>query len=106
MDLVNGYPLKSNPLEAFGAEYMMVVFPTALLPQGAEVDGRGGVEDILSEALEREASGIVLGGALGIEYTYIDLLLYDGESSRKLVRKAMAGTFAAATFRLLPFVER
>jgi hypothetical protein len=106
MGLVNGYPLGANPLEAFGAEYMMVAFPTTVLPRGAEVDRRGTLEDLIAESLQAEASGAVLGGALGIEYTYIDLLLCDGESSRRLVRRALAGTSVAGSFRLLPFVER
>jgi hypothetical protein len=106
IDLVRSYPLATNPLEAFGAEYMMLAFPTSLLPRGVEVDHRGLLEDALSAALVAEASGTVLGGALGTKYTYIDLLLYDAENSRRLVRKVMAGTYTAATFRLLPFVDR
>ena len=87
-----------NPLAGTGADYVYITFDIAVLPKGDEANARGEIEDALTAALEPEASGQVLGGAMGRRHAYIDLLLFDGTNSINLVlntlrkRKLPAGT--------------
>ena len=41
--------------------------------------------------LEESSGGRCLGGAFGIEHSYVDLLLIDGENSRQTVIDTLAG---------------
>ncbi len=81
--------LPSDPLAQLGAELAYFTFDSAAFPEGAEVKARGEVEDALDEALQTQASGRVLGGAFGTEHAYIDLLLFDGEDSRRIVETTL-----------------
>jgi hypothetical protein len=71
------------------ADLVYVAFPSSHLPSGAEVNTRSAIEDALESALEAESSGQLLGGALGIDHAYIDLLLFDGESSLMIVKDVL-----------------
>jgi hypothetical protein len=75
----------ADPLKDTGADYVYVAFDMGILPKGREADARGEYEDALTDALEPAWSGRVLGGAMGQQSAYIDLLLYDGAASMKLV---------------------
>jgi hypothetical protein len=79
----------SDPLAGTGADYVYVVFDMRVLPKGKEADSRGEIEDALSAALEPALSGRVLGGAMGRQSAYIDLLLFDGSKSIKLVLETL-----------------
>jgi hypothetical protein len=78
-----------DPLAGTGADYVFVQFPSAILPQGQQVEARGQIEDALQEALSSAASGRHLGGALGARFAYIELLLFDGAQSLDLVKKVL-----------------
>ena len=71
----------ADPLAGSGADYLYVAFDARILPKGKESASRGEIEDALSEKLEAERRGNVLGGALGARFAYIDLLVYDGAAS-------------------------
>ena len=101
--LVCNYPLEENPVASLGAEFIMIVLPTAQLPKGSEVDERGKLEDSLDELLKSHGAGIVLGGAVGVWNSYIDLVFYDGERSRQLVLDALANGKFGDTAWLAPF---
>lgn len=102
--LVRDYPLDENPLSELGAEFVMAVFPASRLVRGQEVDGRGKIEDALTEALKGGAAGEVLGGAIGLTNAYIDLALYDGSRSRKIVGEILDRCGLGGSWRLEPFV--
>lgn len=81
--------LEPDPLEGTGAEYVYVAFSRSELPSGNEVEARGVIEEALTEALQPSGSGMVIGGAIGLDYAYIDLLLFDGKTSRGIVKKVL-----------------
>lgn len=81
--------LNTDPLAGLGAELAYLAFDSAAFPEGAEVEARGEIEDALDEALQTQASGRVLGGAFGTEHAYVDLLLFDGEDSRRIVEATL-----------------
>jgi len=74
-----------DPLKGTGADYVFVAFDARILPVGNQAHARGEIEDALDEALKASHSGRLLGGALGRENGYIDLLLLDGAASREIV---------------------
>lgn len=81
----------------------MLVFPIQLFTVGQQVDQRSQLEDALTSAFEAEQAGKVLGGATGMDNTYIDLVLFDGNRSRHLVKSVMASTPYAEAYRQAPF---
>lgn len=106
MEIVHEFPLESNPLAAFGAEYEMLFLPIELFPPGQQVETRGRLEDGLAAAFDKERSGKVLGGATGLENSYIDLVLFDGNRSSHLVKSVLAGSPFAEHYQTAPFVKR
>lgn len=78
--------LEEDPLQDTGAEFVYLAIDSELFPEGQQSEVRGNIEDALDDALQEHASGRTLGGAFGIDETYIDLLLLDGDESRKVVR--------------------
>ena len=48
-------------------------------------------------------NGRVFGGAFGLDYAYVDLLIYDGERSRRLIREALEPLPLAKGSRLCSF---
>lgn len=78
-----------DPLNRTGADYVFVQFPSEILPEGKQVDARGKIEDALQEALSSAKSGRHIGGALGTQFAYIDLLLLDGGQSLETVRQVL-----------------
>ncbi len=78
-----------DPLAGMGADYIFVAFDKSILPAKGEVAARGEIEDALADALKAENSGRTLGGAMGIQRAYIDLMLYDGQKSMDIVRRVL-----------------
>ena len=83
--LENGGRLAEDPLPGLGAEFAYVAIDGSVFPDGQQSDVRGNIEDALSDALQSEQAGRTLGGAFGAGHSYIDLLLLDGENSRRIV---------------------
>lgn len=79
----------SDLLEGSGADYVYVSIERAFFPKGEEVAKRGEVEDALDAALKPRNSGRLLGGGLGSERGYIDLLIYDGVRSLEILRTTL-----------------
>jgi hypothetical protein len=71
----------ADPLNGTGADYVFVALDAGFLPVGNQANARGVIEDALDNSLRTSKSGRLLGGALGTESAYIDLLLFDGASS-------------------------
>jgi hypothetical protein len=87
--LENGGELPEDPLDGTGAEFAYVVIDGSVFPEGSQTDVRGNIEDALADALESELSGRTLGGAFGIDESYIDLILFDGDRSRMIVQEVL-----------------
>jgi hypothetical protein len=81
--------LDPDPLEGTGAEYLYLAFPANHLPAGDEVATRAKIEESLNAALTSANSGRVLGGALGLDHAYIDLLIFDGQRSVALIQSTI-----------------
>lgn len=81
----------------------MLVIPIHLFTAGQQVDQRSQLEDALTSAFKAEQAGKVLGGATGMDNAYIDLVLFDGNRSRHLVKSVMASTPYAEAYRQAPF---
>ena len=88
-DYVNERAPIDHPLPGSGMDFAFVSFDSRILPKGEEVGYRSGIEDMISATLGEHASGATLGGAVGRERTYIDLMLYDGSTSVELVKKVL-----------------
>ena len=102
--LENDGKLPENPYEELGAEFAYVALDGALFPKGKQREVRGEFEDAIGEALEAEQSGQVLGGAFGTSESYIDLLLLDGERSRRLVTEKLEKLQLLGRFRIESFL--
>lgn len=87
--LENDGELSEDPLEGTGAEFAYVAIDGSVFPEGEQTDVRANIEDALTDALEREGSGRTLGGAFGIDESYIDLILFDGDRSRQIVENVL-----------------
>jgi hypothetical protein len=91
--LINDY-VRANgelldPLVNTGADYIFVSFTAAFLPDGKQSETRGKIEDALSQALQVESNGRLLGGAYGKVNAYIDMLLFDGGRSIETAKKIL-----------------
>jgi hypothetical protein len=78
-----------DPLAETGADFVFVQFPSEILPEGKQAETRGQMEDALHEALSQSGCGQQLGGAHGIRFAYIDLLLVDGIKSLEVVENVL-----------------
>ena len=87
--LNNEGKLPKDPLEGTGAELAYIAIDSAIFSDGEQAAVRGNIEDAVGDALNADQSGRVLGGAFGINESYIDLLLLDGDNSRKLVQQTL-----------------
>lgn len=93
MKLINEY-LRSegemeDPLARTRADYVFVSFDARILPDGKQVDARGVIEDALDGALRAESSGRLMGGGLGREFAYVDLLIFDGHNSLDIIQRTL-----------------
>lgn len=68
-----------------GADYLYVSIRRDFLPAGEEVDKRYELECALDTALKSHASGRCIGGGLGRERAYVDLLIFDGQRSLDII---------------------
>ena len=89
--LENKGKLAENPLAGTGAELAYMAIDGSVFPDGSQVDVRANIEDAVGDALAKENSGRTLGGAFGTQQSYIDLLLFDGDNSRRIVETALDG---------------
>lgn len=76
---------------ASGASLVYLVLPAADLGEPSErVEARADLEDRLETALGAAHVGEILGGAMGTQYAYIDLLLFDEDAGLTAVREILA----------------
>lgn len=79
----------ADPFEKLGADYVYLSIPKKYFLPGREVEIRGGIEDALEDALTETAQGRCLGGGMGTDRTYVDLLIYDGAQSIQRIRETV-----------------
>lgn len=101
--LENEGRLPDDPFEDLGAELAYVAIDGSVFPDGEQTAVRGNIEDALSDALQRDLSGRTLGGAFGTEESYIDMILFDGENSRRIVRETLDGLQLTTRARIESF---
>ena len=82
--------LPEDPLEGTGARLAYLAIDGDVFPEGKQSDVRGNIEDALDEALGEQLSGQTLGGAFGIDNSYIDLLLVDGDQSESIIQETLS----------------
>jgi hypothetical protein len=87
--LDNDGKLQEDPFEGIGAEFAYIAMDASIFPDGGQVDVRSNIENAVNDALESESSGRTLGGAFGTDHSYIDLLIFDGDNSRQIVRDTL-----------------
>jgi len=78
-----------DPLADTGADFVFVTVPRSFFPRGEESDTRGRIEDRLVEALKAAHAGILVGGAFGTSYGYIDLLIFDRANSLTIIQQVL-----------------
>ncbi|MBL8889278.1 MAG: hypothetical protein JNL67_04820 [Planctomycetaceae bacterium] len=91
LEFLNKGRIEDNPLEGTGAEFAYLAIDGSVFPQGEQTAVRSNIEDVVSDALVSAASGRTLDGAFGFEKSYIDLILFDGDESRKIIHKVLDG---------------
>ncbi len=87
--LQNG-ALVDDPFTAAGAELVSLQLDGSLFTPGQQADQRGAIEDALDETLVAAQAGAVLGGAIGHTNSYVEMVLYDGATSRAIVEAKLA----------------
>ena len=83
-------PEYDDELGDSGACFAYVMMARECLEQGREVEQRGELEDHLGRALKEVGSGDCIGGALGTQYAYIDLVFFDEQDAIDRVRRALS----------------
>ncbi|WP_411846802.1 hypothetical protein AAFN60_04550 [Roseibacillus persicicus] len=91
-----------NPIPNTGASYQFIQIPITQFPDGEQVDTRAAIEDALQESLDKQHAGRILGGGLGRQYAYIDLLLFDGQNSLDLINESLDRQ-EVRKYTILPF---
>lgn len=87
--LNNNGRLTEDPLPGLGAEFVYVAVDGDVFPDGQQVDVRANIEDTINDALRPVSGGRSVGGAFGINESYIEFLLYDGENSRSIIQDTL-----------------
>lgn len=87
--LQSGGFLEEDPLAGTGAEFVYIAIESSVFPEGGEVDVRGEIEDRIDETLRAESCGRSLGGAMGINESYIEFLLFDSDNGRRIIQDTL-----------------
>ena len=93
-----------DPIADTGASYLFIRIPISQFPEGQQVDLRAKWEDALRETFESAQSGRVLGGGLGTQFAYIDVLIFDGEKSLATIKETLDRN-EARKYSILPFAR-
>lgn len=96
--------LRHNPLKDTGAEIAYIEIHGEVIPPGKEVETRSMIEDAVDNALSLHNAGETLGGAFGSQFSYIDLLLLDGNQSKEIVEKTIEKLQLRGRARLVPIL--
>lgn len=83
-------PEFDDELAGSGASFAYAMLPVGDLQAGRELEQRGELEDRLGAALREDGSGDCIGGAVGHQYVYVDLVLFDEPAAIERLRRALA----------------
>jgi hypothetical protein len=78
-----------DPLAGTGADYVFVSMDAQWFPEGQQMETRDVIENALAEALKSGQTGRVLGGAFGTHFVYLDLMLFDGQNSIRVIEQVL-----------------
>ena len=100
----NGQP-GENPVDGTGADFFFVKLDRSELPE--DHDPLAFRTEIETEVARRIAGGggVVIGGATGTDFSYVDVVIFDGERSLAAVREAIDLTHNG-DFEILPFYSQ
>ncbi len=102
---LNNHGPVENDLEGSGAEFLFIAFDSGILPDGEQVIFRGEIEDALDSALRAESAGHVTGGAIGQQFTYIDVINFRGAGGRALLEQAIVAKGLPESTAIHQFTE-
>ncbi|MEM6572120.1 MAG: hypothetical protein AAF957_27135 [Planctomycetota bacterium] len=94
-----------DELAGTGACFAYAMLPVDDLESGREVEQRAELEDRLGEALREDRVGDCFGGALGQQYVYVDLVLFDEAAAIERLRVALADSGIATRASLRFFAS-
>ena len=98
----NEGPLDENPIEGTGAEMFYVQLDKVGAEHHADpLEYRNSVEEEIGRQLAG-GGGYVTGAATGIENSYVDLIIFDGDRSIAAIKDAVGKTHLG-DFEILPF---
>lgn len=100
--LDNDGQLGENPVDGTGAGFYFVKLDRSDLPE--DHDPLAFRTEIETEVARRIAGGggYVIGGATGTDFSYVDVVIFDGDRSLAAIREAIDLTFNG-DFEILPF---
>lgn len=102
-EFANEGPVEADPVEGTGAEFVYLAINASLLPEDDPLGGRDEIENTL--AGELGDSAIFWGGATGIESSYLDLLLLDGDRTREKLDTALKAMGIQSECQLFSFTK-
>ena len=99
----NGGRLADDPLEGTGAALAFLKVDATNFADGQQVEERERIEMAIAKVLTQNNNGRTLGGGSGESNCYIDMILFDGDASRRTVDEMMnelqfAGRYSWHTF--------
>ena len=104
-DFLNSKGNMADPVPNLGAKFIYVGIDRDRFPKGDEVNFREEISEALDKALRENRSGEMVGGALGLSSGYVDLVIYDGNNSLKLVKQVLQQKGLAEDSFLMPFAD-
>ena len=104
LDYIEAEGCLDDPIDNTGASYCFIQIPMSQFTEKKQVDIRAAWEDALEESLSKEQAGRILGGGLGTEFAYIDLLIFDGDRSMELIKQTL-DQHEARQYRIIPFAK-
>ncbi len=92
IDLVQSFydPDRGDPLADCGAVFVYLMIPAKGFGEGTETEERARIEDIINQDLQEDASGLLIGGATGQQYVYVDMILFDEARAIETLRATLA----------------
>lgn len=102
--LNNNGRLPDDPLPGTGAEFVYIAIDASVFSDGQQVDVRANIEDTIDSALRSQTAGRSLGGAFGINESYIEFLILDGENSRRIIQDTLKELQLGGRSRLETFL--
>jgi len=84
-DYFNGNSRNYDYVRSVGAEYMFIKYNHEHIQFEEKVVFRGEIEDTLEPLLQEHKLGYLIGGATGIAYSYIDVIIFDADRFNDLI---------------------